>query len=122
MDKVQRKKQRRDKIRRRIRSSIRGTKERPRMSVFKSNKHIYVQLIDDLNNHTLISASSLSNEIEDQVNDKTGVEQAQIIGKHLAEKALSANINKVVFDRGGYKYHGQIKAIAEAAREGGLQL
>lgn len=122
MDKVKRKKQRRDKIRRRIRSSIRGTKDRPRMSIYKSNKHIYVQLIDDLNSHTLVSASSLSNEIEDQINEKTGVEQAQIIGKHLAEKAKSANIKKVVFDRGGYKYHGQIKAIAEAARESGLQL
>lgn len=122
MKKVQRKKQRRDKIRRRIRSSIRGTKERPRMSVFKSNKHIYVQLIDDLNNHTLVSASSLSNEIEDQVDGKPGVEKAQITGKLLAEKASEADIKKVVFDRGGYKYHGQIKAVAEAAREGGLQL
>jgi len=122
MNKVKRKKQRRDKIRRRIRSSIRGTKDRPRMSVFKSNKHIYAQLIDDINSHTLVAVSSLSNDIEDQVNGKTGDEQAQIIGKHLADKALSANIKKVVFDRGGYKYHGQIKAIAEAAREGGLQL
>jgi len=121
MEKTKKKALRRDKIRRRIRSTIRGTNSRPRLSVYKSNKHIYCQLINDLDGHTLASASTLSNDLQDDVEGKTGVEQAQIVGAHLAKVALDAGINKAVFDRSGYRYHGRIKAAADGAREGGLE-
>lgn len=88
------------------------------MSVFRSNRDIYVQLIDDLAGHTLASASSAIAEIRDQKITKS--EKAAIVGKNIAEKALAAGINKVVFDRNGYLYHGRIKSLADAAREGGL--
>jgi len=122
MKKLRKKIARRNKIRKRIRSAITGTKERPRMSVFKSNKHIYVQLIDDLSGQTLVAASTLSNDLKEDLEDKSGVEKAEEVGKTLAEKAVKLNIDKVVYDRGGYKYHGQIKAVAEGAREAGLKL
>jgi len=111
---------RRSKIRRRIRSSIRGTAERPRLCVFKSNKHIYAQLVDDFAAETLTEVSSNNPQIEKELKDKPGVEQAQIVGKRIAERALDKGIDKAVFDRSGYKYHGKIKALAESAREGGL--
>jgi len=120
MDKNIQKKQRRDRIRRRIRATIRGTGKRPRLGVYKSNKHIYAQLIDDLVGKTLVAASSQSEEIADDVADKTKQEAAEIVGKHLAELADEKGINKAVFDRSGYKYHGVIEALAEGAREGGL--
>ena len=101
-----------------MRKSISGTPERPRMSVFRSNRDIYVQLIDDLAGHTLASASSAIAEIRDQKITKSA--KAAIVGKNIAEKALAAGINKVVFDRNGYLYHGRIKSLADAAREGGL--
>ncbi len=112
--------QRRKRIKMRIRKSISGTKERPRMSVFRSNKGMYVQLIDDLNGQTLAAASSLKKKGEDskQVN-KT--EDAKSVGKLIAEKSLEKGISKVVFDRNGYLYHGRVKALADAAREGGLK-
>lgn len=105
---------RRNKIRTRIRSSVSGTSAKPRLAVFRSNKDIYAQLIDDLNGSTLVAASS---------KDVTGtkVEQATIVGKSIAEKAVKAGIESVVFDRGGYLYHGRIKALAEGARESGLK-
>lgn len=109
---------RRNRIKQRVRKSINGTPERPRMSVFRSNRDIYVQLIDDLAGHTLASASSAIAEIRDQKITKS--EKAAIVGKNIAEKALAAGINKVVFDRNGYLYHGRIKSLADAAREGGL--
>jgi len=120
MDKNIQKKQRRDRIRRRIRATVRGTGDRPRLGVYKSNKHIYAQLIDDLVGKTLVAASSQSEEIADDVADKTKQEAAEIVGKHLAELADEKGINKAVFDRSGYKYHGVIEALAEGAREGGL--
>ncbi|MCS7228875.1 MAG: 50S ribosomal protein L18 [Candidatus Kryptonium sp.] len=115
------KKLRREKIRKRVRSRIFGTPERPRLSVYRSLKHIYAQIIDDTKGHTLVAMSSLSKEIADQVkNAKTKTEVSKIVGLALAKKALEKGITKVVFDRNGYKYHGRVKALAEAAREGGL--
>ena len=109
---------RRNRIKQRVRKTISGTPERPRMSVFRSNRDIYVQLIDDLAGHTLASASSAIAEIRDQKITKSA--KAAIVGKNIAEKALAAGITKVVFDRNGYLYHGRVKSLADAAREGGL--
>jgi large subunit ribosomal protein L18 len=122
MKKNKKKTERRNKIRRRIRSTIRGTAERPRLSVFKSNKHVYLQLINDRENATLIGLSTKSEELEKELKDKSGVEAAHLVGKALAEAAKDQGVNKVVFDRSGYKYHGVIKAAADGAREGGLDL
>ena len=112
------KENRRKKIRYRIRNKIKGTAMRPRISVFRSNNEIYCQLVDATKGHTLVAASS-----RDAGFDKTSnkVDQAKEVGKMLAEKAKAANITSVVFDRGGYLYHGRVKALAEGAREGGLQ-
>lgn len=120
MDKNIKKKVRRDRIRRRIRSTIRGTAERPRLNVYKSNKHVYAQLIDDLMGQTLVAVSTLNDELADDIKDKTKQEAAEIVGKHLAKIADDKGLNKAVFDRSGYKYHGVVKALAEGAREGGL--
>jgi large subunit ribosomal protein L18 len=117
---TQKKTQRRNKVRKRIRSTVRGTYERPRLSVFKSNKHISAQIINDFEGKTLAAASTQSKDLRDDLSDKSGVEAAKIVGATLAEKAKEAGIDNVVFDRGGYKYHGQIKALADGAREGGL--
>ncbi len=117
----EKKKIRREKIRKRVRSKIFGTPERPRLSVYRSLKHIYAQIIDDTKGHTLVAMSSLSKEIRDQIKEaKTKTEVSRIVGLALAKKALEKGITKVVFDRNGYKYHGRVKALAEAAREGGL--
>ncbi|CUS91016.1 LSU ribosomal protein L18P [Candidatus Kryptobacter tengchongensis] len=117
----EKKKVRREKIRKRVRAKIIGTPERPRLSVYRSLKHIYAQIIDDTKGHTLVAMSSLSKEIRDEVrNAKTKTEVSRIVGLALAKKALEKGITKVVFDRNGYKYHGRVKALAEAAREGGL--
>lgn len=107
--KVKKKTERRNKIRRRIRSTITGTPERPRLSVYKSNKKTYLQLIDDLNSVTLAAS-----------NAESGIDNARKAGEDLAKLANDKGINKVVFDRSGYKYHGIIKAAAEGARDGGL--
>ena len=112
--------QRRKRIKMRIRKNISGTVGRPRMSVFRSNKGIYVQLIDDLKGQTLVAASSLKG--EDGDSDKvTKTEQARQVGKLIAEKSLGKGISEVVFDRNGYLYHGRVKALADAAREAGLK-
>lgn len=116
------KRERRNKIRRRIRSTIRGTAERPRLCIFKSSKHIYLQLINDRENVTLLSFSTKSKDLQKELEDKPGVESAKIVGKTLAEAAKDQGIKKVVFDRSGYKYHGIVKAAADGAREGGLDL
>jgi large subunit ribosomal protein L18 len=110
---------RRRKIHWRVRENIKGTSVRPRISVFRSNKSIYCQLIDDINGSTLAAASSLDKGFSSDGKNKT--EQAREVGKALAEKALAANFTQVVFDRGGYLYHGRVKALAEGAREGGLK-
>lgn len=110
----------RRKVRRRVRAKISGTPERPRLSVFKSNKHIYAQVIDDVNGVTLAAASTNGSELKDQVADKPGVEQAEAVGTKIAENAKAAGVEKIVFDRSGYRYHGRVKALADAARKGGL--
>jgi large subunit ribosomal protein L18 len=112
------KENRRQKIHWRIRKNIKGTPERPRISVFRSNHFIYAQLIDDLAGHTIAAVSSRDNAFTGK---GTKSEQARLVGKALAEKALASNVSSVVFDRGGYLYHGRVKALAEGAREGGLQ-
>lgn len=108
----------RRRIQNRIRRKVTGTTERPRLAVHYSNQHIYAQVIDDSVHRTLISASTLDKSIEKA---SSNVESAQKIGKLLAERAKTANIVAVVFDRGGHLYHGKVKALADAAREGGLQ-
>lgn len=120
MDKTTKKRLRRDRIRRRIRSTIRGTADRPRLCVKKSNKHVYAQLVNDRLGHTLVTASTQTDEVAEEIKDKTKQEAAEIVGKHLAKVADDKGIKKVVFDRSGYKYHGVVKALAEGAREGGL--
>lgn len=111
--------ERRQRIRFRIRSKIKGTPERPRLSVFRSNKSIYCQAIDDTTGRTLVAASSKELASE---SGGTKINQATEVGKLLASKALAADIKNVVFDRSGYLYHGRVKALADGAREGGLQL
>ncbi|HIC92806.1 MAG TPA: 50S ribosomal protein L18 [Anaerolineae bacterium] len=106
---------------RRVRKKVVGTPERPRLSVFRSLKHIYAQIIDDSRGHTLVAASTLDPQLRGQLDGLTKTEQARLVGKLLAERALARGVKKVAFDRGGYKYHGRVKALAEAAREGGLE-
>lgn len=110
---------RRQKIKMRIRKRISGTDERPRLSVFRSNKQIYAQVIDDLKGNTIVAASSMEKEISEQKLPKTDV--AKLVGSALAKKAIAAGIESVVFDRNGYLYHGRVKALAEGAREAGLK-
>jgi large subunit ribosomal protein L18 len=108
---------RRRRIHYRIRKTIKGTPARPRLSIFRSNRYIYAQLIDDLQGHTLCAADSRS---IDSSGETKKTEQARQVGKMLAERAKEENIERVVFDRSGYPYHGRVKALAEGAREGGL--
>ena len=114
-----RKSYRRLRIRLRIRKSINGIPQRPRLTVFRSNKEIYAQLIDDQAGHTLVSASSMDKGIAGKKVTKT--EQAKLVGQLIAERAKEVNIESVVFDRNGYLYHGRVKALANAARENGLK-
>jgi len=104
----------------RIREKISGTKERPRMCVYRSLKHLYVQIIDDEDGRTLVSASTISKDFDINLKNKKNLEAAKALGKLIAEKAKALGITKVVFDRNGYKYHGRVKSIADAAREAGL--
>lgn len=111
---------RRKKKHKRVRKKVFGLPSRPRLFVYKSNKHVYAQLIDDFRTETLTGVSSLTPEIKDE-HDRGNGEAARNVGKLLAEKARDMGIEKVVFDRGGYPYHGRVKAVAEGAREGGLE-
>ena len=113
------KSERRLRIRRRIRKIVSGTPECPRLSVYRSNNEIHVQLIDDINSKTLLSASTIAKAIKSQ--SITKIEKAKLVGKEIAEKAVQAGITTIVFDRSGYLYHGRIKSLAEAARENGLK-
>ncbi len=113
------KERRRNKIKKSIRSKISGSAERPRLSVFRSNKAIYASLIDDITGRTLCATSSLSKEIV--VVKQTKIDAALMVGKELAKKAMVAGIESVVFDRNGYLYHGRVKALADGARDGGLK-
>ncbi len=111
--------QRRHRIKLRIRKNLAGTPERPRMSVYRSNKQIYAQLVDDVTGKTILSASSREKEIAGQ--KVTKIEQAKLVGKNIADKAKDKGIDNVVFDRNGYLYHGRVKSLADAARENGLK-
>ena len=111
--------ERRTRIKNRVRKIVSGTADRPRLSVYRSNKEIYAQLVDDVQGVTLTSASSKVKEISGKEGSK--IEKAALVGKLIAEKALAAGITNVVFDRGGYLYHGRVKQLADAAREGGLK-
>jgi large subunit ribosomal protein L18 len=114
------KRERRLSIKGRIRKTISGSAELPRLSVFRSNRQISVQVIDDLSGRTLVSASSLEKEISAKASVKK-IDQAKLVGKLIAEKAIANGISQVVFDRNGYLYHGRVKSLADAAREGGLK-
>ncbi len=105
----------------RVRKKLSGTAERPRLNVFRSLRHIYAQIIDDEIGHTLASASSSEAEVRKQIEGLNKTAQAHAVGKVLAERALAKGVTRVVFDRGGYKYHGRVRALAEGSREGGLE-
>lgn len=104
----------------RVRKHVQGTAERPRLNVFRSDKHIYAQVIDDTAGHTLAAASTIDTDLRADVDGKSKTDAAKLVGKLVAERAKKAGVEKVVFDRGGYKYHGRVKALADAAREAGL--
>ncbi|AZO96530.1 50S ribosomal protein L18 [Halocella sp. SP3-1] len=110
----------RKKRHKRIRNNVLGTPEKPRMNIYRSSKNIYVQIIDDLSGHTLVAASSLDPAVKDSIEYGGNKEAAKLVGELAAERALEEGIKTVVFDRGGYKYHGRVKEVAEAAREKGL--
>ena len=112
--------ERRKRIHYRIRKVVNGTGERPRMVVFRSNKQIYVQVIDDVKAVTLAAAASNDKELAAACKGKSGIEAAAIVGKAIAERAIAKGITTIAFDRGGYLYHGRVKSLADAAREGGL--
>jgi large subunit ribosomal protein L18 len=106
---------------RRVRAKISGTAERPRLNVFRSLGNIYVQVIDDIAGHTLVSASTIDRELRGQVEDKNKTEAAKMVGVLVAQRAQALGIKQVVFDRGGYRYHGRVRALADGAREAGLE-
>jgi large subunit ribosomal protein L18 len=105
----------------RVRAKVSGTSARPRLNVFRSLAHIYAQVIDDANGRTLVSASSLDGELKAQMAGKKKNEQAKLVGAAIAARAKAQGVIQVVFDRGGYKYHGRVKALADGAREAGLE-
>ncbi len=106
---------------RRVRLKVSGTDSKPRLCIFRSLNHIYAQVIDDSQGHTLVSASTLDPEIRDNTADKSKTGKAELVGTLIAKRAINKGISQVAFDRGGYKYHGRVKALAEAARQGGLK-
>lgn len=113
----------RQKIKLRIRKRISGSSERPRLVIFRSLNNIYAQLVDDINQKTICTVSNLNKEVKDELKDKsTKLAESKIVGKLIAVKAKEKNINRAVFDRNGYLYHGRVKAVADGAREGGLEL
>ncbi|MGF1488421.1 MAG: 50S ribosomal protein L18 [Prochloraceae cyanobacterium] len=105
---------------RRLRGKVGGTPERPRLAIFRSNKHIYAQVIDDIAQHTLAAASTLETDVKSQISSGATCAASEAVGKLIAQRSLEKGIEKVVFDRGGNIYHGRVKALAEAAREAGL--
>lgn len=120
MDRIKEKLRKRTRRHLRVRRKVYGTKERPRLSVYRSLKHIYCQIINDFEGKTLAAVSTQSRDIKPQIEYGGNVKAAEIVGKKIAEEALSLGISKVVFDKGGYKYHGRIKALAESARKHNL--
>lgn len=122
MGRLEKKKEKRERIKRGLKAKIRGTPERPRLVVFRSLKHIYGAIVDDTLGKTLVQVSSLSKEIAPEIKSVKGkIGVGKIVGMALAKKAIEMNIQKVVFDRNGYRYHGRLKALADGAREGGLK-
>jgi len=111
----------REKRHYRLRNTISGTAEKPRLNVFRSNKHIYAQVIDDVKGHTIASASTKDKSIASGLKTTSDVEAAKAVGAAIGKRAKESGVNKVVFDRGGYLYHGKVKALAESAREAGLE-
>lgn len=111
----------RQRVHQRVRMTVSGTAERPRLCVYRSLDHIYAQVIDDRIGKTLVSASSADKDTKKNLKGGGNVAAAKVVGKIVAERAKAAGVSKVVFDRGGYKYHGRVKALADAAREAGLQ-
>ena len=110
----------REKKHMKIRNRFSGTPERPRLAVFRSNSHMYAQIIDDTVGNTLVAASTLDKDVKSSVNNCGNIESAKLVGKLIAERAQAKEVKEVVFDRGGYLYHGRVQALAEAAREAGL--
>lgn len=104
-----------------IRNKLFGTAERPRLSVFRSDKHIYAQIIDDTKGNTLVSASTMDKDITTKLEKTNNIEAAKVVGELIARRAIDKGLNEVVFDRGGFVYHGKVKALADAAREAGLK-
>ncbi|WP_018249340.1 50S ribosomal protein L18 [Orenia marismortui] len=115
------KREARSRRHKRIRNKVQGTPSRPRLNVSRSLQHIYAQVIDDFAGETLVSASTVDKEISEKVENSGNIEAAKIVGEYIAKRALDKGIETVVFDRGGYDYHGRIKALAEAARDNGLK-
>jgi large subunit ribosomal protein L18 len=111
----------RKKVHRRVRVKVGGTEERPRLSVFRSLRHIRAQVIDDRTGRTMASASSLDGDVRKEIKGGSNVAAAKVVGRVVADRAKAAGIELVVFDRGGYKYHGRVRALADAAREAGLK-
>lgn len=118
---IKRTEQQRQRRHRRVRVQVHGTADRPRLNVFRSLRHIYAQLVDDTVGHTLASAGTLDAELRQGLGELKRTEQAKLVGQLLAKRALEKGVKQVVFDRGGYKYHGRVKALAEGARSAGLQ-
>jgi large subunit ribosomal protein L18 len=121
MDKAKAKRLARQRRHGRVRRRVSGTADRPRLCVFRSLKHIQAQVIDDTSGHTLASASTLDGKVRGQLNDKDKSAQAALVGEVIAKRAMDAGITRIVFDRGGYKYHGRVKSLADAARKAGLE-
>lgn len=122
MDVSQQRRTARLKRQARVRRKVRGTMERPRLSVFRSSNHIYAQIIEDVSGRTLVAASTLTKDVTEGLESKGNVEAAKAVGSAIAKKALEQNITQVVFDRNGFLYQGRVQALAEAAREAGLKL
>ncbi|HEX9075049.1 MAG TPA: 50S ribosomal protein L18 [Anaerolineae bacterium] len=112
---------RRERRQRRVRAKVSGTGERPRLNVFRSSRHIFAQLIDDSKGHTLVAASTLDAEVRANAKQWDKKTEAKQVGKLLAQRALAKGVKQVIFDRGGYQYHGRVKSLAEGSREGGLE-
>jgi large subunit ribosomal protein L18 len=111
----------RERRHRRVRATITGTAARPRLNVYRSLVHIYAQIIDDATGRTLVSASTIDVDLRAQMQGKKKAEQAKLVGQAVAQRAAASGLKSVVFDRGGYRYHGRVKAVADGAREGGLE-
>ncbi len=111
----------RERRHRRVRAHVVGTSARPRLNIFRSARHIFVQVIDDSKGHTLVSASTLDGEVRTRAKELNKRDEAKAVGKLIAQRALAKGVKQVVFDRGGYQYHGRVKALAEGSREAGLE-